>query len=43
MLEKTEDAFKNVKSRNNGNIGYIRHRTKTSKTKKAKQKAKIGK
>jgi hypothetical protein len=34
MLEKTEGAIKNGQSRETGNIGYIRHKTKTNKTKK---------
>jgi hypothetical protein len=34
MLEKTEWTIKNGQSRNTGNIGYPRHRTKTNKIKK---------
>ena len=33
MLEKTEWTIKNGQSRNTGNIGYPRHRTKTNKIK----------
>ena len=33
-LEKTEGAIKNGQSRDTGNIGYTRHRTKTNKTNK---------
>jgi len=33
MLEKTEVAIKNWQSRETGNIGYTRHKTKTNKTK----------
>ena len=29
MLEKTEEAIKNGQSRDTGNIGYTRHKTKT--------------
>ena len=36
MLEKTEGAIKNRQSRETGNIGYTRHRTKTNKTKNPK-------
>jgi hypothetical protein len=32
-LEKTEWAIKNGQSRDSGNIGYTRHRTKTNKAK----------
>ena len=32
-LEKTEGAIKNEQFRDSGNIGYTRHRTKTSKIK----------
>ena len=32
-LEKNEGTIKNGQSRNTGNIGYTRHRTKTNKTK----------
>jgi len=32
MLEKTEGAIKNGQSRDTGNIGNTRHRTKTNKT-----------
>jgi hypothetical protein len=31
-LEKTKGAIKNGQSRETGNIGYTRHRTKTNKT-----------
>jgi hypothetical protein len=34
MLEKTEGAIENGQSRDTGNIGYTRHRTKTNKTQK---------
>ena len=34
MLEKTNGAMKNGQSRETGNIGYIRHRTKPSKAQK---------
>jgi hypothetical protein len=34
LLEKTEGVMKNGQSRDIGNIGYIRHRTKTSITQK---------
>jgi len=40
MLEKTEEQIKNGQSRDTGNIGYTRHRTKTNKTKNTKQKIK---
>jgi len=33
-LEKTEGAIKNEQSRDTGNIGHTRHRTKANKTKK---------
>ena len=33
-IEKTEGAIKNGQSRDIGNIGYTRHRTKTKKPKK---------
>jgi hypothetical protein len=33
MPEKTDGAMKNGQSRDTGNIGYTRHRTKTNKTK----------
>ena len=33
MLEKTERAIKNGQSKETGNAGYTRHRTKTNKTK----------
>jgi len=36
-LEKTEWAIKNGQSRDTGNIGYTRHRTKTNKTKQNKK------
>ena len=39
-LEKTEEAIKNEESRDIGNIGYTRHRTKINKTKK-KERNKI--
>jgi hypothetical protein len=32
MLEKTEGEIKNGESRDTGNIGHTRHRTKTNKT-----------
>jgi hypothetical protein len=34
MLEKTEGVIKNRQSRETGNIGYTRHRTKTNKNEK---------
>ena len=34
MLEKTEGAVKNGQSRDNANIGYTKHRTKTNKAQK---------
>jgi len=37
MLEKTEVAIKNWQSRETGNIGYTRHKTKTNKTKSTTQ------
>ena len=39
MLEKTEGAIKNgqSRSRDTGNIGYTRHKTKTNTTQKTKQ------
>ena len=40
MLEKIEVAIKNGQSRDTGNIGYTRHRTKTNKTKSTTQKTK---
>ena len=40
MLEKTVGAFKNGESRDTGNIGYTRHRTKTNKTTKCQRKPK---
>jgi Pyruvate/2-oxoacid:ferredoxin oxidoreductase delta subunit len=40
MLEKTEGAIKDTKSRDTGNNGYTRHRTKTTKTKQTTQKTK---
>ena len=40
MLVKTEGAIKNAKSRDTGNIGYTRHRTKTNKTNNTTQKTK---
>ena len=33
MLENTEGAIKNGQSRETGNIGYTRYKTKTNKTK----------
>jgi hypothetical protein len=42
MLEKTEGAIKNGQSRDNGNIGYARHRTKTRKAKTQHRKLKRG-
>ena len=33
-LEKPKAAIKNLQSRETGNIGYTRHRTKSNKTKK---------
>jgi hypothetical protein len=41
MLEKTEGAIENRKSRETGHIGYTRHRTKTNKTKNTTQKTKM--
>ena len=38
MLEKTEWPIKNEQSRDTGNIGYTRHRTKTNKHKKTTPK-----
>ena len=40
MLGKTEGAIKNAKSRDTGNIGYTRHRTKTNKANNTTQKRK---
>ena len=40
MLEKTEGAIKNGQSRETGNIGYTRHRSKSNKTKNTTQKTK---
>ena len=40
MLEKTEEATKNGQSRDTGNIGITRHRTKKNKTKNTTQKTK---
>ena len=40
MLVITEGAIKNEKYRETGNIGYIRQRTKTNKTKNTPQKTK---
>jgi hypothetical protein len=37
-LEKTEGTIKNGQSKNTGNIGYTRHRTKTNKAKYTTQK-----
>jgi hypothetical protein len=39
-LEKTEGAIKNGQSRETGNIGHTRHRTKTSKANNTIQKTK---
>ena len=36
MLEKTEGATRNRQSRDAGNIGHTKHRTKTNKTKQNK-------
>ena len=33
-VRETDGAMKNVQSRETGNIGYTRHKTKTNKTKK---------
>ena len=38
MLEKTEGAIKNGQSRDTGNTGWTRHRTKTNQTKNTTQK-----
>ena len=40
MLKKTEGAIKNGQSRDNGNIGYARHRTKKRKAKTQHRKVK---
>ena len=40
MLEIIEEAIKNGKYGETGNIGYIRQRAKTNKTKNTTQKAK---
>jgi hypothetical protein len=40
MLEKTEGAIKNGQSRDNGNIVYARHITKTRKAKTQHKKLK---
>ena len=40
MLEKTEGVINNGQSRDTGNTGYTRHRTKTNKTKNITQKTK---
>jgi hypothetical protein len=40
MLENTEVAIKNGQSRETGNIGYTRYRTKKNKTKNTTQKTK---
>ena len=40
MLEKTEGAIKNGQSRETGNIGFTRHKTKTKKAIKTKQTTK---
>ena len=39
--EKIEAAIKNGQSRDTGNIGYTRHRTKANKTKNTTQKTKM--
>ncbi len=39
MLEKTDAAIKSGQSRETGNIGYTRHKTKTNKIKKTAQYA----
>jgi hypothetical protein len=39
-VEETEGAIKNGQSRDTGNIGYTKHRTKTNKTKNTPQKNK---
>jgi hypothetical protein len=39
-LEKTKGAIEKGQSRETGNIGYTRHRTKTNKTKNITQKTK---
>ena len=39
--EKTEVAVKNGQSRETGNIGHIRHKTKTNKTKNTTQHRKL--
>jgi len=41
MLDKNEWAIKNEQSRETGNIGYTRHKTKTNKTKAATQKHRL--
>jgi hypothetical protein len=38
MLEKTEGATKNGRSRDTGNIGHTRHRTKTNNNNNKKPK-----
>ena len=40
MLEKTDGAIKNGQSRETGNIGYTRYKTKTHKAKNTTQKTK---
>jgi hypothetical protein len=40
VLGKTEGAIKNAKSRDTGNIGYTRHRTKTNKADNTTQEIK---
>ncbi len=40
FLEKTEGAIKNEQSRNTGNIGHTRNRTKTNKAKTQHRKLK---
>jgi len=37
MLDNTEGAIKNGQSRETGNLGYTRYKTKTNKTKNATQ------
>jgi hypothetical protein len=40
LFVKNEGAIRNAKSRDTGNIGYTRHRTKSNKTKQTTQKTK---
>jgi hypothetical protein len=40
MLEKTEEAIKNGQSKDTGNIGHTKHRTKINKTQSTTQKTK---